>query len=70
MRSEGWVTAEGDLALTDEGARRREAIEDRTNELNVPAYAAIGQEGCDRIVELAAPIEQALADAGLSLTRR
>ena len=66
LRSEGWIAAD-DLALTEEGSRRREAIEERTDELNVPSYAAIGQEGTDRAIELGKLIGKALADAGLSM---
>jgi Helix-turn-helix family len=68
LRSEGWLTGVDELALTTEGARRREAIETRTDELNVPAYAPIGDAGCERLMELARPIGQALADAGLGMT--
>lgn len=68
LRSAGWLVADDELALSEEGARRREAIEQRTNALNVHAYEAIGQAGCDRVIELGAPIRDALAQAGLAFT--
>ena len=68
LRSQGWLASAGEPALSDEGRRRREAIEQRTDELNLPAYEAIGQAGCDRIVDLAVPISRALADADLGPT--
>jgi hypothetical protein len=68
LRSSGWFTDDDELTLTPEGTRRREAIEDRTDALNVPAYAPIGDAGCEQLVELAKPIGQALADAGLGMT--
>jgi hypothetical protein len=66
LRSAGWLTADRELTLTADGVRRREAIEQRTNVLNLPAYEAIGQAGCDRIIELGPPIAQAIADAELA----
>ena len=65
LRAEG-LLAEGDeLALTDAGRARRGAIEDRTDELHAPAFASIGEAGCERLLELAPPLRQALTDAGL-----
>ena len=68
LRSTGWLDAGGTLALSEEGARRREAIEQQTNFLNRPAYQTIGQGGCDRLIELGDPIGHALTQAGLAFT--
>ena len=68
LRSAGWLTTDHELTLTADGVQRREAIEQRTNVLNLPAYETIGQAGRDRIIELAAPIAQAIADAELAFT--
>ncbi len=68
LRSAGWFTTDDELTLTEDGVQRREAIEQRTNVLNLPAYEAIGQAGCDRIIELGTPIAQAIADAELAFT--
>jgi hypothetical protein len=68
LRADGWLTDDEELALTPEGARRRQAIEDRTNELALPAYAPIGQEGVDRVIELGEPIGETMAKADLTMT--
>jgi len=43
----------------------RQGLEDRTDELAVGAYAALGPAGCDRLAELARPLSQAITDSGL-----
>lgn len=65
LRAAGWLTDADPPELTAEGAAWREAIERRTDALAVPAYAPLGQDGCERLVELGGPIGAALADAGL-----
>jgi hypothetical protein len=66
LRRDGWLTDDEELTLTAGGRARREAIEARTDELSVPAYEAIGPDGCSRLLELAAPIAAALRAAGLA----
>jgi hypothetical protein len=68
LTSEGWLDPEGDLALSPLGAERREAIELRTDELDLPAWEAIGATGCERVVTLSEPINAALAAAGLTFS--
>jgi hypothetical protein len=68
LRSRGWLADGDELALSEQGAEWRSQIEHRTDELEVPAYAPIGQAGCERLVELGAPITKALADAELTFT--
>jgi hypothetical protein len=41
------------------------AHEDRTDQLALPAYAALGDAGCERLAELARPFGRAVVDAGL-----
>ena len=65
LRADGWLTAGPDLALSEDGRRRRQSIEDRTDELAVGAYAAIGEAGCARLRELAAPLTAAIVAADL-----
>ncbi len=66
LRAEGWLTDGPDLTLTEEGHRRRQSIEDRTDELAVHPYQAIGDDGCARLRELAAPLAAAIATADLN----
>ncbi|MEU5884931.1 hypothetical protein [Spirillospora sp. NPDC047279] len=51
--------------LSAEGKALRKHIEDRTDALAVPAYAALGEDGCERLAELARPFGRAVVDAGL-----
>jgi hypothetical protein len=52
-------------ALTPEGTDFRRHLEDRTDALAVPAYAALGEEGCERLADLARPFGRAVVDNGL-----
>ncbi|MBY8840611.1 hypothetical protein [Streptomyces sp. SP2-10] len=52
-------------ALSPEGVRLRLHIEDRTDRLALPAYAALGDSGCARLAELASPFGRAVKEAGL-----
>jgi hypothetical protein len=61
LRGRGWLTADG--AFTDEGRRRRQSIEDRTDELAVAPYAALGEERCDELRRLARPMSKQMAAA-------
>lgn len=62
LRSRGLL---GDEGLTEEGTRLRQHIEDRTDVLALPAYDALGDEGCERLSNLAQPFGRAVVDAGL-----
>jgi hypothetical protein len=65
LRSRGWLAPGDELTLTAAGHAYREEIEARTDVLDVPAYEAIGTEGCERLLELGATIAAALvADGG------
>jgi hypothetical protein len=68
LRADGWITDGQDLTLTADGVARRKAIEDRTDELDLPGYGSIGLEACERVIELAKPIGIAMADAGLGFS--
>ncbi|MGW3208295.1 SCO6745 family protein [Streptomyces sp. NPDC001135] len=52
-------------SLSSEGALLRRHIEDRTDRLALPAYAALGDAGCERLAELASPFGRAVVEAGL-----
>jgi len=65
LRARGWVAADGDLALTDEGRSVRQRIEDRTDLLALAPYEAIGEDGCRRLRQLARPWSKAVVEGGL-----
>lgn len=55
---------DGDV-LSEEGKALRQHIEDRTDALALPAYAALGEDRCARLADLARPFGRAVVDAGL-----
>ena len=62
LRERGWVDdAEG---FTDTGRAVRQRIEDRTDSLALPAWEALGEDGCARLRELVRPLSQAVIDSG------
>jgi hypothetical protein len=62
LRERGLLDGDG---LSNEGKVLRQHIEDRTDALALPAYAALGDDGCERLAELARPFGRAVTDAGL-----
>ncbi len=67
LRSRGWLDADG--AFTEVGHQGRQWIEDRTDELAVAPYAAIGEDACSELRGLCRSTSAALATA-LGFTRR
>jgi len=65
VRAEGWLEPGPGLALSEDGNRRRQSIEDRTDELAIFPYEAIGADGCHRLAELTAPLAAAVTAADL-----
>ncbi|NND76475.1 MAG: hypothetical protein HKN44_15870 [Ilumatobacter sp.] len=61
LRARGWLDDDG--ALTAAGRDGRAWIEDRTDELAVHPYAAIGEESCERLRQLARETSRAMATA-------
>jgi len=51
--------------LTEEGRALRQRIEDLTDRLAEPAYAALGEDGVNRLVEVGKPLSDAVIEAGL-----
>ena len=65
LRARGWLTTDGELTLTPAGHAYREEIEARTDARNALAYDALGNDGCERLLELGETIGAALlADGG------
>ncbi|MFE9017901.1 hypothetical protein ACFYNL_04860 [Streptomyces sp. NPDC007808] len=52
-------------SLSADGVALRRHIEDRTDRLALPAYAALGDAGCERLAELASAFGRAVVRAGL-----
>lgn len=52
-------------SLSTDGAALRRHIEDRTDRLALPTYAALGDAGCERLAELASAFSRAVVEAGL-----
>ena len=50
--------------LSDLGTERRQWVEDRTDELALIPYEAIGEDGCARLRELCRPFSRAIVDHG------
>jgi hypothetical protein len=65
VREQGWLAESPGLALSEAGQRRRQSIENRTDELAVYPYEAIGEDGCTRLRELTAPLSAAVMAADL-----
>lgn len=63
LAERGLVEADG--AFTEAGAALRQEIEDRTDRLALPPWAALGEEGCDELRALARPYSKAIVDGGL-----
>jgi hypothetical protein len=66
LRSRGWLRPSGTaehLALSEEGASVRQAIEEATDRLSTVAYDAIGEEGCDTLRGMARPWSRAVVAA-------
>jgi hypothetical protein len=62
LRERGWI--DDAEAFTDEGRAVRQRIEDRTDELALPAWERLGEEGCRRLRELVRPLSTAVVEAG------
>lgn len=61
LASRGIVTT-GPLAFTAEGRRRRDWVEQVTDERSVAPYAALGDDGCERLRSLARPFSKTISE--------
>jgi hypothetical protein len=68
LRDRGWLT--DDAGFTDEGRRRRQWVEDRTDELASAPWGALGDEACVRLRDLVRPLSRAIVEAGTFPMRR
>lgn len=62
LTARGIVT--GDGAFTPEGTALRQRIEDQTDALALPAWAALGDEGCGELRELVRPWSRTIVETG------
>ncbi len=58
LRGRGWLN--DDETLTDAGWANRQAVEDRTDMLALPAYESLGEDACGRLRQLARPWSKAV----------
>jgi hypothetical protein len=65
VRGKGWLEDGEELTLNAAGRAHRQSVEDRTNQLAVHPYQAIGEDGCVRLQELARPLVKAIVEADL-----
>jgi hypothetical protein len=65
LRDQGWLADGPELTLSADGQRRRRSVEDRTDQLAVYPYQAIGADGCARLTELAGQLSAAVMSADL-----
>ena len=64
LRERGFLTGDDEPTFTDAGRALRQRIEDRTDELAVAPYAALGEDGCDRLRALGRDLSRRVVDAG------
>ena len=62
LRERGWLNEEG--TLTEEGKARRDAVEQRTDQLALPPWEHLGEATCKRLRELVRPLSIAITNAG------
>jgi hypothetical protein len=62
LAARGLVDGEG--AFTEAGAALRQGIEDRTDQLALAPWEALGQDGCDELRQLVRPLSRAIVDGG------
>lgn len=65
LASAGLISSDDPPTLTDEGARRRGAVEDATDRASLPAYEVLGEDGCHRLRELTRPWSKTIVAGGL-----
>lgn len=62
LAARGLVNDDGEF--TDAGTALRQRIEDQTDVLALPAWEALGEDGCNELRELGRPWSRAIVDSG------
>jgi hypothetical protein len=70
LRRRSWLSDDAQPSLSEEGRRRRQALEDRTDELAAPVFESIGSAGMERMTVLGREVVKAMNAAGLGLGTR
>lgn len=65
LRERGVLEAGPELRLTPVGLALRTRLEEATDRLTLPAYEALGEDGCMRLATLGAALSMAVVEAGL-----
>jgi len=68
VRSRGWLEPGEDLVLSEPGRVHRRDIEDRTDQLSLDPYAALGEQSCEQLRQLTRPMSRAVVDSGALAT--
>jgi hypothetical protein len=62
LRDKGWLDQAEQF--TEQGRAVRQRVEDRTDELALPPWERLGEDGCARLRELVRPLSKAIVDGG------
>ena len=65
VRSRGWLASGEELQLSASGAEHRQQVEDQTDALAVHPYAALGEDLCAELRNLARPFSQTIVANGM-----
>ncbi len=65
LREQGWLADGAALTLSEDGQRRRQALEDHTDRLAAYPYEALGEDGTMRLRELTAALSATVMAADL-----
>jgi hypothetical protein len=61
LREKGWLRPGPELTLSEQGAQRRQEMEDRTDRLAVLPYQVLGDDSCEELRTLVRPWSRALS---------
>jgi len=68
VRSRGWLEPGEDLVLSESGRAHRQDIEDRTDQLSLDPYSALGEQSCEQLRRLTRPMSRVVVDSGALAT--
>jgi hypothetical protein len=69
VRERGWLEDGEEANLNSAGRAHRQSVEDRTDQLAVHPYQAIGEDGCARLRELVRPLVKSIVEANLGFPK-
>jgi len=65
LRERGLLETQDAPMLTTQGQALRQHVEDRTDQLSLAPYRALGDDGCNELRELTRPLSRAIVDGGM-----